>query len=660
MRVGLMLAVCALVGGVAVAQPLVLNAKTIPAWDLPAENWQFYPLEWQTQPLADGVFDDGEVSATVTVGPHLAVDPPFDTAHHARDMAMEQFRFQGGLVLRAAGTRQYRLQLSASDHTIALWKTPENFLAAVDFPLAVGQPVRLTVRLSGAQITVLADGKPIIDVTDRFDPILRGQVLAGANHARMTFDAVSVIPPPPPGLSGGASSVRSLPPSAAVAMPAVAHFPAFAVRRWCGARWVFDGHEPVARIGEGKNGKLWDGFPTGLFSTKLRPGTRAAEVIPLCYNALGYWPESPVAVKTDTPGRVVLEALTTDRAPGHAPTGATSFQMTITYDAVRDSYVYDVDSTVTYLAARKPIAEVLDPWPYGVVGPAYPQAPQWDQRYQILLWRGEDGRFYRQPFNHYAIFGGLLSATQPEIVITGESDVVPHYELYGDSLKYRYNTGLCTVMFDLHVQPTRNAVVPAGTVEHFQWRESTLGAADGVRLLAESVWSVSAAARGKLCARYFPAGNSFDPAQMILLDEPSSAQLFSPPEYYTIDPTVGHDAPGSLRMDAADGSRPVTVRDGASTFGRLFDGRELELSAWVRSEALDGAFTVSMESYPKPEKVTSAAITGTAGWQHISLRVRPQQSQYFVTISLTMDAKRGAKGVVWIDDLTLLPVDAGK
>jgi hypothetical protein len=627
-----------------------MNAGTIPAWELPAENWQFYPLQWQTEPLAPGEYGDAEVAATVTVGPHLTADPPYDTAHYARDMALEQFHFQGGLVLRAEGTRMYRLQLSASDKTIALWKTPENFLAAADLPLAEGQPVKLVVRLVGPHITVLADGKPVLDVTDRWDPILSGQVLAGANHARMTFDAVSVqrLEPAAP------SPVWSHP------GPPAAHVPAFAVRRWCGARWIFDGTEPLARIGEGKDGKSWMWFPTALYSAKLRPGMRAADTIPLCYGALGNWPEAPVAVKSETRGQVVLEALTSDRAPGKAPTGTTLLHMTLTYDAAADSYVYDVDSTVTYLVARKPIVEVLDPWPTGVVGPAYPQGPQWDQRYRYLLRRGEDNRFYRQPLNHYAGFGGPLSATQPEVVFTGEEDVNPHYELYGDSLKCQYTGGLCTVMFDEHMQPTRTETVAAGATERFQWRESSLGAAEAERLLVESAWSVSEAEQNRVCALYFPAGTGFDPAQTIRLNEPSSAQMFAPPDWYEIDPAVGHAAPGALRMEASGAKREVMVRDGGSMFGRPFDGRELELTAWVRTEGLQGSFTVNLEANGQPSRQLSPKFTGTTGWQRVTLRVRPQPGCYYVTIGLDMDAERGAPGTAWVDDVSLLPVGAEK
>lgn len=644
MRIMFVLGIIGLLCGIAGARPLVMNAQTIPVWSLPAENWQFFPFQWQTQPLARGEIGDAAISATVTVGPYLSVDPPFDTAHHARHMAMEQFAFQGGLVLRASGTRQYRLQLNVRDGTIALWKTPENFLAAADVALTEGQPVRLVARLVGPRISVSVNGTPIIDVVDRVEPILRGQVLAGANHARMTFDTVTITRLSAP------ATVPELPP----------HHPAFHVRAWCRARWVFDGSEPVARIGEGKDGKPWEGFPTSLYSAKLRPGTREAECIPLCYRVLGDWPEAPVAVITETPERLVLEARTSDRTPTRAPTGTAVCRMTLTYDAARDTYVYDMDSTVTYLTARKPIAEVLDPWPYGIVGPAYPQAPPCDQRYAYLLWRGEDGRFYRQPLNHYAIFGGLLSATQPEVVITGESDVNPRYELYGESLKCRYTTGLCTVMFDQHVQPTRAETVPAGTTERFQWRESSVSGAEAARLLAASAWSVSDAVRGKLCALYFPAGTTFDPAQTIRLDAPSSAQLFSPPDYYTIDPTVGHASPGALRIDARGAEQQVAVRDGASTFGSPFDGRELELTAYVRTEALDGTFTVRLETYPQPMKVVSPAFTGTTGWQRVTLRVRPQPGTYFVTLTLAMDAQRGAKGSVWVDDITVLPVGQAK
>ncbi|HOS42950.1 MAG TPA: hypothetical protein PK794_04595, partial [Armatimonadota bacterium] len=135
MRVAILVGMVGVLCGLGFARPLVLNPRTIPAWEVPAVNWQFYPIQWQTQPLARGEVGDGEVAVTVTVDDYLTVDPPFETAHYTRHMSLAQFRFQGGLVLRAGGTRAYRLQLSASDDTIALWKTPENFLAAAAVPL---------------------------------------------------------------------------------------------------------------------------------------------------------------------------------------------------------------------------------------------------------------------------------------------------------------------------------------------------------------------------------------------------------------------------------------------------------------------------------------------------------------------------------------------
>jgi len=640
MRIVWVLGMLLLLGGIALGRPLVMNAHTLPAWKLPAENWQFYPLQWQTQPLSRGEYGDCEITALVTVGPSLPVAPPFDTAHYTRHMSLSQFYFQGGLVLRAQGTRQYRLQLSASDHTIALWKTPENFLAVADMPLREGQAVRLVVRLAGPRITVDADGKRLFDVVDRVDPILNGQVLAGANHARMTFDAVAVTRLPAP-----------------AAEPAAVHHPAFTVRPWCRARWIFDGAEPIARLGDGQDGKPWSYFPTALYSTKLRPGTREADCIPLCYTSLGNWPDNPITVITETAERLVLEARTSDRTPEHAPTGTALFRMTLTYDAARDTYVYDVDSTVTYLKARLPIVEVLDPWAYGVTGPAYSEAPQWDKRYTHILWRGEDGRFYRQPFNHFSIFDGLLSATQPEVVYVGETDVNPRYELYGDALKCRYKIGLCTVMFDLHVQPTRKAMLPAGATERFQWRESCVQGAEATRLWEASAWSVDEKTQNRMTALLFPSGTTFAPAQTVRAIDPTPTQPFAPSAYYQLDPQVGHNAPGSLRMVAVDGQREVKVSDGASYFGRGFDGREMELVAYVRTEGLDGKFTINLEVYGQPNsRVTSTPLTGTHGWQRIALRVHPQPQNYFVTLTLALDAKRGANGVVWIDDVTLLPV----
>ena len=398
-------------------------------------------------------------------------------------------------------------------------------------------------------------------------------------------------------------------------------------------------------------------YVMGLTSVKYRPGTRAADVIPLQFRGAGTWPEQPIEVLGCSAAQVRLRGITSDRSKGREPTVKTVCDVALTYDAARDSYVYTCDSAMAYLAERPAIVEILDPWPYGVCGPA-PGAPcAWDVRYSEILWRDENGGIFRYPLNHF--LGPpepRLSRDAPLFCFAGERDVNPTYEILPPSTGKAYKIGLCTTMLDLHVQRCDlPKTLPAGTVQKDRWRSfSTHG--DGMAALKPTaephpVWGTQTNAR---VAIFDPRGTHFSGDQVVPVMVRHHAQAFSPHAWYDIDPDVGHTAKGALRLGLQNGAIAVRVGEGLSYFGTAFDGRPYLLRLYARTADLAGTFRVSVV-LPGNRVATSQPLTGsTADWQLVELRVEPKPGDYAAFINLEIAGDRGGKGQVWVDDVSFM------
>jgi hypothetical protein len=559
-------------------------------------------------------------------------------------MELAQFHYQGGLVLRDNGPlASYRLQFSVKEKSVALWKTPGNFLAVADCDISRDKPFAVTVRVTGNRFAVSVDGKPVIDVVDMVTPITAGRLLAGTNHAAVTVRDVRLATLPPP-----------------VGTPEVlTHTPAFKVRNWCGQRWIFDGCEPIARLADGKDGKAWLWHPVALSSVKYRPGTRAADVIPLSFRGAGNWPEKSIKVLSCKKNQVRLRGFTTDRKADKKPTVETVCEVTLNYDTVRDSYVYTLDNSMTYLVERPAIVEILDPWPYGVCGPAPHAARKWDVRYTDILWRDENGGIYRYPLNHFLLPPEpRLNRDSPLFVFAGETDVNPTYEILPPSTGKTYKIGLCITMLDLHVQRADlPKILPAGTVQQERWRifsshDATLAA---LKPLSEPhpCWGLQTNTRAAL---FNPHGTDFDGGEVVPVYSRQHAQAFVPSVWYKIDSDVGHNGKGSLKMDLTHGTHAVRVGEGLSYFGDAFDETPRVLKLYARTADLDGTFKVSVQ-LPDNRIVASESLTGTTdGWQLIELHIEPKPGNYAAFINLELNGKRGGKGCVWVDDVSFQPL----
>jgi len=624
-------------------EKVVINLGDILPWDSPLtqyENWRFFPLEWQKEAVSEKDLINFQLNTTIKIEDYIFRETVFDTAQYMRYMSMAQFYFQGGLIFRYLDSGNfYRLQFSVKDQTVALWRTPGNFLAAVDCDIKQGKAFNVKLRAIGSRIMVSVNGKDLIDVVDRFDPILKGKVFAGSNHSKISFENTEIDQP----------SDRS--------MPSYKHTVNFSIKEWCGYRWIFDGDEPIARIGEGKNGKAWSWHPLALYSAKFRPGTRAADSIMLQYHSKENWPEKPLEIIDSGPKKIKIRVFGSDRREDKEPSTDSVCDTVITYDPVTDAYIYNMSLTRKYLMTRTPIGEILDPWPYGVSGPAYPQAKQWDYRYKYVLWQGEDSKYYHYPLNHF--LGPVENKLNPQksiFIFAGEKYVNPTYEIIASTYGRDYKIGLCTAMLDMHVQSLkRPKLIHAGTEEEAKWRITSTHGAELEEIKQSAGWHESWNKQLKQPVALFdPAGSTFSPDQTVTAVTPNPAHGFYPGAYYIMDKEVGRKDSFSLRMDPANGSRLIRIEDGLSPFGRAFDGREMKLKLYVKTENLDGSFKVDII---KPEKISSKEFKGTSdGWKLVELNITPKPSDPNVMIHFVFDSNKNNTGKVWIDDVSFLPV----
>ncbi len=628
--------------------PIAINKDRVPDWNLPktaGENWRFYPVEWQTKPVgeieADSSFD---FEATMIIGDYKFAKPLFDTGQYSRFDSMAQYHFQGGIVFGFhSELRQYRLQFSVKEKCVALWKTPNNFLAVADCAIEKDKPFTISLLRTSAVI-VKVNGKEVLRVRDAIDPIDGGKLMIGASHALV--DAYNIKFTSPINHTGAEREAE--------------HKSTFNVREWCGYRWVFDGQEPIARIAEGKDGKPWSWHPVGLYEMKLRPGARPVIYAPTNFHGGGKWPEKPFEIVEVKPDRVKLRSfILKKKKEGDDASVRTVTDVTISYAADGDTYVYDMDSRMEYLQDARSVLEIFDPFPYGCCRPAHSETKPYDGRYTHIVVRGDDNKLYKRPLNHFARPVLLtLSKTDPMVAYLGETDVNPVYEIIGESRRHQYHASMCMVLQDHHVQRHNwPKTEKKGTKHHDQWRILSVHGKKAKKMLASAEWHPAWKPQvNRKTALFIPSGSTFSGDQVVSVVKPCGTQAFDPYGSYTIDPEVGHNDKGSLRFDAKDGGRSVKTRGGLAAFGKALEAGTYAVKLYVKCKDFDGKFSVGTD-YPKKQRKTIAAVTGTtAEWipAEITIDVTPETP--YVVLKFGIGAERGkSKGSVWVDDVSLLP-----
>jgi len=372
---------------------------------------------------------DVEVSAVVTVREPGKQKSFFGESWSVwPDKAFGDQGWDACVLLRAGENSGYRVQVSASLGEVALVKFPAGgYVRSVALAVKKDVPLSLTARSHANRVTVLADGKELFSFLDA-DLLPAGKVGVGVSSgAKVEFAKVSVVTLP-----------------AAKPAPVPAHAPNFSARKWLGGRqWVFDGAEPVVL--------LPDPASSYINNVKLRPGVRPL----LSFNShwdvqnQGAYPEAKNET-ADVNATGGGKELTVSWVGKHEKNRfGTKTAMTVSWDAQRAVYSYDIESELEVLSG--------EPFHFKYGFDFEHHTPLDPFNWQYLVFKRKDGTLSRRPV--YPIDPGPqndLEASEGLRVWHGRhNDPVPvapavEYQVR-DAGNRKLNCAVCAAFYDTGV-----------------------------------------------------------------------------------------------------------------------------------------------------------------------------------------------------------------
>ncbi len=564
--------------------------------------------------------------------------------------------YEAALVARRRGTEQfYRLQFSTRWQELALWEPEAGYLAVVPYKIVPGKAYKVEWELQGNVLRVTINGKRILELTDRLQPYGAGAAGVGVYDAKVHFDDLRI---------------ERL---ADVSSPEPAHTPEFREVTWHNSRWILDGNEPVAEINRRRL--------ISLDHAKIRPGAWPVFWTWLHWDAYYKRADELVAldVKVPAKNRLEIDVVTHEDAVDFT----SQRHIVLTYDATRDTYVWDFDCVVKFgpsFDEKQPPAHLqfTDPYLSNACAPPRAVKRPWEPAWKWTLVTAPDGTLYRNPLHHNqaALAGGSaeIKAMHPKgmSAMVGNSLVNPAWKMIKTVKGLDLHQASCGWSYDHHLYYTfpDGAELDAGDRFRTRFRLMNYSEEKAERLLERASLHPkydpdNPGARRELVRKGMTTGapdwrhllstmdrNSFD--QFSRIDRPHAEYLIRGD--YTADRQTGRTDNHSLRLNPGGHAR--LNMGGPSYYGDAFKAEKYRFTAWIKTENVSGdgpviAIANRHKGDANRTERFKPEIRGSRDWTHVS----------FVTGIPTGDAglfcrlKHMGEGRVWFDDLDLRPVE---
>ncbi len=151
--------------------------------------------------------------------------------------------------------------------------------------------------------------------------------------------------------------------------------------------------------------------------------------------------------------RLVVTFVTGDREK----TATSTRVLTLTYDSVKETYVYDFQVSLKFNSpelfnGKPPSVEYVDPWFVGCPGPAVEFPGMWKRRYQQFVYESQNGEVRSIPINHYTTShkGGIKLKPDGIFLTAFEPDANPAIQMVGDTAD-KSNISICWWGYDFHL-----------------------------------------------------------------------------------------------------------------------------------------------------------------------------------------------------------------
>jgi hypothetical protein len=350
--------------------------------------------------------------------------------------------------------------------------------------------------------------------------------------------------------------------------------------------------------------------------------------------------------------------------------------LTLTYDADRETYVYDFQGELTFLSpetlnGKGTNTEFSDPWFNGCPAPALEFQGMWERRYQNFIYEAADGSVVSIPINHYTTShkGNIRLKPDGMFMTAYEPDANPAIQFVGDTADKCY-ISICWWGYDYHLN---RSITPDELFEpirtHFRVFNcpSTTARAlvdRGVTPpLGDNEWA------GWDAYPVYERSCSFDKG--LRLDESWDGDIDPFPWTFSgegaeWDRTSGRTDSNSLKIsrDSTGLTRWQTFQgDGAGYFAEPWKPcKGYRVSCWVKTEDIDGrGATVALQYHvPNSQQIsavyTARRISGTRGWTKLEVEIGPPQSDPTEIGCLMVILQQDGAGTSWFDDLEVEPI----
>lgn len=468
-------------------------SASLRAADLDLESLESQPADFRgavvekesarlTAPLGWGTLQTKVSHKNATVTARLVIEQPAKSTRFFGeswsvwpDATYSDGGFDGGVVVRASADSGYRIQLSHKLQEVTLVKWPQGgYLRSVPCRIELKKPIELVVSIRGPNLVVAVDGAEKIHWEDRLRPLAEGAIgIGAAGQAIVRCEKLSISPL--------ADLLPVLSPQNRPHTPKLSH------RKWVGDKtWIFDGDEPIQLLHTASY----------INNVKLIPGYKPL----LSWNSYweisnqGAFPEG-AAKPTDPIVSGDANQLTARWTARHVKDRFEQrMEMKIGWDATRQTYTYDIDTTLEVLPGPPfhfrygydfEHHTPLDPFPW-----------------KYLLVKREGDGWNRRPVNPFdpGVMTGVEQRQGARVWYGRHRDdfvVAPAVEYHIDpehnrdpadaakSFKRKLNTAVCAAFYDTGVS-FEQETAPPGTKVRVRYRYTGVPAEEAKRLFEKS------------------------------------------------------------------------------------------------------------------------------------------------------------------------------
>ncbi len=610
---------------------------------------------------------------TVTMEFQVQRPAPMD-GYRAGDVSMnDEFMRESsgcdlGMLLRYQHDgHYYQVRLSTGFNHLELWKTWGGIVQAVPHTFDPGKTYELAATVSGRWIVIAVNGKEVLRYYDPIRPLDAGRVGVAVRESRVNVSAFTVTPAQP------------------IMTPAPAHTPTFSLRSWAGHTYVFDGNEPLGRIGGYY--REWSQYgETRMVEVKLLRG-----YTPLVQPSLGMvnynyataWIPGKATAQRQGKDLQFTVPLTERKDRGEM-----LVTMTVAYDPVRDGYIWEKQVEYRIKEGAKittATGDLDDPYFYLI-----PTAPTTGRMHGYLplgypwaVIKAIDSKLYRYTIshNHYFSFWEI-----PGNVATGSKGLAPDgfqalvlspdaaavMEVFPDN-PFPSRFEICSWGFDYHLRASKKPEQEPRFYDDQPIKERVKFYAWTAREIEEMEKTAILLTRPSEARVhvYREPVNTFNTT--ILRDQGHALKVWG--GRFRGDNTVGRNDQASISLVFDEKVRKATLvpdKSATVTIGPMdwtgpYLAKQYRIRAWVKSnDQLRGtAYITLTTTLPKRDEkgrqisVTEQAklpIDGVRDWTPIELITEQPRLAWGMSLIIGASDDDG-DGVLWIDDVSVEPVD---